>query len=75
MYIHNSGDDGVTLSLMTENWSPAEASSFLQLSWNYNGSVIESGDVRQITLVLSVSSSITGIDSFIFDIVIIGSAL
>ena len=75
VYIHNSGDDGVTLGLMTENWSPAEASSFMQLSWNYDGSVIDSGDVRQITLVLSVSSSITGIDSFYFDIVIIGSAL
>lgn len=75
IYIHNSGDDGVTLSLLTENWTPVEATNFMQLSWDYDGSVIGSGDVRQITLVLSVSSSVTGIDSFNFDIVIIGSAL
>lgn len=74
VYVHNSGEDGIFLSLYPDNWDPAEAANFLQLSWDYDGSVIGSGEVRQITLVLSVSSSISGIDSFNFDIVIIGSA-
>ena len=75
VYVKNNGDDGVSLSLLTENWNPSGASNFLQLSWDYDGSTIVSGEVRQITLTLSVSSSASGIDGFSFDIVIIGSAL
>ena len=74
VYVKNNGDDGVSLSLLTENWDPVGASNYLQLSWDYDGSTIVSGEVRQITLVLSVSSSAGGL-SFSFDIVIIGSAL
>jgi len=75
VYVKNNGDDGVSLSLMTENWNPFGSSNYLQLSWDYDGGTIVSGEVRQITLVLSVSSSAGGIDGFSFDIVIIGSAL
>jgi len=75
VYVKNNGDDGVSLSLLTENWNPSGASNYLQLSWDYDGSTIVSGEVRQITLTLSVSSSASGIDGFSFDIVIIGSAL
>ena len=75
MYVKNNGDDSVSLSMLTENWNPSEASNYLQLSWDYDGGIIVSGEVRQITLVLSVSSSAGGIDGFSFDIVIIGSAL
>jgi len=75
VYVKNNGDDGVSLSLLTENWNPSGASNYLQLSWDYNGSTIVSGEVRQITLTLSVSPSASGIDGFSFDIVIIGSAL
>ena len=75
VYVKNNGDDGVSLSLLTENWSPSGASNYLQLSWDYDGSTIVSGEVRQITLTLSVSPSASGIDGFSFDIVIIGSAL
>lgn len=75
VYVKNNGDDGVSLSLLTENWNPSGASNYLQLSWDYNGSTIVSGEVRQITLTLSVSSSASGINGFSFDIVIIGSAL
>ena len=75
IYVKNSGDVGGSLSLLTENWSPAGASDYIQLSWDYDGSTIVSGEVRQITLTLSVSPSAGGIASFSFDIVIIGSAL
>ena len=75
IYVKNNGDDGVSLSLLTENWNPSGASNYLQLSWDYDGGTIAPGEVRQITLVLSVSSSASGIDGFSFDIVIIGSAL
>jgi len=75
VYVKNNGDDGVSLSLLTENWTPTGASNYLQLSWDYDGGTIVSGEVRQITLILSVSITVSGIDGFNFDIVIIGSAL
>lgn len=75
VYVENSGDDGVILSLSTENWSPGDASDYLQFSWDYDGSTIASGEVRGIVLTLSVASSVSGVDTFSFDIVITGSAL
>jgi len=75
IYVKNNGDDGVSLSLLTENWDPTGASNYLQLSWDYDGGIIVAGEVRQITLVLRVSSAAGGIDGFSFDIVIIGAAL
>ena len=74
VYVKNNGDHEVSLSLSTDNWSPSSASNYMQLSWNYDGSVLQKGDVEQIMLTLTVSSSISGISDFNFDIVITGSA-
>jgi len=74
VYIKNAGDYGVTLSLTTDNWSPAGAADYLALSWDYDGSALGPGGVVGVTLTLSVNSSVSGIDSFSFDIVIQGSA-
>lgn len=75
IYVENSGDDGVTLILSTENWSPVGVTSVLQFSWDYDGSTIAAGEVRAIVLTLSVAPSVSGVDTFSFDIVITGSAL
>jgi len=74
IYVKNSGDERVSLSLSAENWDPANARNYIDLSWNYNGNNIQPGAVIGVTLTLSVDSSISGIDTFDFDIVIIGSA-
>lgn len=75
VYIKNAGDENVTLSLATENWDPAGAAEYMELSWDYDGNTIEPESVVEVTLTLTVDSSITGIEGFSFDIVIIGSAL
>jgi hypothetical protein len=72
-YIKNEGSSPTTLSLETSNWSPASATNYLALSWNYNGQPIAANAVVQITLMLSVASSIEGITNFGFDITIVGS--
>ena len=74
VYVKNSGDDGVVLSLSTDNWNPAEAADDLTLSWDYDGSSLGPGDVVGVMLTLSVDSSTSGISNFGFDIVITGSA-
>lgn len=73
VYIRNEGNAPVTLSLETENWSPPNASSYISLTWDYGGQVIDVDGVVEVRLSLSVSDSIEGITSFSFDIVIIGS--
>lgn len=74
VYVKNSGDQSVTLSLATESWTPAGATDYMGLSWDYDGSALGPGAVVELTLTLTVDSAITGIESFSFDIVIIGSA-
>jgi len=74
VYIHNEGNSPVTLSLSTSNWTPSTASSYLALTWNYNGQTISPSAQMQVTLTLTVSSSITGISNFSFDIIITASS-
>ncbi|MHA1711240.1 MAG: hypothetical protein ACTSUS_04140 [Candidatus Freyarchaeota archaeon] len=73
LYIRNEGNAAVTLSLTTENWNPSEASNFMTLEWDYDRRTLNPNEVIQVTLTLSVSSSIEGITSFSFDIIITGS--
>jgi len=73
VYIKNEGNTAATLSSTTENWDPSIASTYMSLTWDYGGQVIDVGEVVQVTLSLTVSDTIEGVTSFSFDIVIIGS--
>lgn len=71
VYVRNEGNTAATISLSTENWSPVNASNYMNLTWDYTGQIIDVGEVIQVTLSLSVSDSIEGITNFSFDIVIV----
>ena len=73
VYVKNSGDTSVLLSLTTENWNSLTSKNNMDLSWNYDGSLITSGQIRQVTLTLSVDPVCPDLNSFGFDIVVIGS--
>jgi len=73
IYVKNNGDNSVLLMLTTENWDPIEANGPIQLLWDYDGDAINPGDILEVTLTLTVGPSITGIENFNFDIIIIGS--
>lgn len=70
VYVRNEGNVAASISLATENWNPSNASDYLALSWNYDGRQLNSLEVVQVTLTLNVSSSVQGIESFSFDIII-----
>ena len=72
-YIRNEGTVAVSLSKTTGNWNPTTAAGNMTLSWNRDGYILSSNAVVQATLTLSVSSSVTGISSFSFDITITGT--
>jgi len=73
VYILNTGNSNVMLSINTTNWSPSSTSNYITLSWDYEGQSIGPGQVLQTTVTLSMSPSIQGITSFSFDIVVTGS--
>ena len=70
VYIRNEGNSAATLSKTTSNWSPSNASSYISLNWNYGGQTLTVNQVIPVVFTLSVSSSISGITNFSFDITV-----
>jgi len=73
IYVKNDGDTGVVLSLETDGWDPTDASDYMDLVWNYDGTSILPGQVRTINVTLSVSEDCPAMSGFNFNIIIIGS--
>lgn len=73
IYIKNNGNSALVLSLNTEGWSPLNAADYIDLSWNYTGEALNPGASIDVVLTLTVSSAISGIESFNFNIVIVGT--
>jgi len=72
-YITNESNVPVTLFLSTENWSPLNTSSFVALTWNYDGHSVAVDGFIEATFTLAVDPAISGTETFSFDIVIVGS--
>ena len=73
IYVNNTGNIALNLNLSTENWSPKNAETYINLSSDYSGEEIQPKKVISITLTLTVSESIKEITEFSFDILIIGT--
>jgi hypothetical protein len=73
IYIKNEGNIRVVLNMTTDNWIPASASDYISLTWDREDYLLDSDSVVQAVLTLSVSSDISEVTSFSFDIVITGT--
>lgn len=73
VYVRNEGNVNLTLSMTTNNWNPQEASSYITLNWNRGGHKLTPGSSVQAVLTLIVSSTVTGVTNFSFDIIITGT--
>jgi hypothetical protein len=73
MYVRNEGNVPVTLNMAEDSWYPATASSYITLTWNQENDVLPVGQVVAAVLTLTVSSSVSGVTSFNFDITITGT--
>jgi len=73
VYVKNTGNTALTLSMTYSGWVPAEAGDYLTLSWDREGVTVDPDAVLAAVLTLSVSDSISGIESFSFNIVIEGT--
>lgn len=73
IYLKNTGNAQITLSMTTNSWTPVEANGPITLSWNKENAKLDPDQVTSATLTLSISESINGIAHFSFGIVITGT--
>lgn len=70
VWVKNEGTTPLTLTLDTVDWSPTNASDYLTLNWDWGDTPLYPDMSRRVTLTLTVSPDITGIDNFSFNIVL-----
>jgi hypothetical protein len=73
IYLKNTGNAQITLSMTTTNWTPASADEPVSLLWDKENVKLNPNQVATATLTLNISESIDGITNFSFDIVITGT--
>ena len=73
IYVKNTGNLPVTLSMATTNWAPTNANMYILLGWNQANTVLAAGASTSATLTLSASSNAGGVSNFSFNIVITGT--
>jgi len=75
VYVKNEGTITVRLSHLTENWDPQFAKDYIFFSWDGENQTLNAGQVIQVTLTLSVDENISDVDTFSFDIIIMGTEI
>jgi hypothetical protein len=73
IYVKNTGNVPLTLSMSASNWSPTAAANSMALSWNRQSSALAVGQSTSAVLTLTVNSDISGITTFSVNIVIAGT--
>ena len=69
VYVRNEGNQSVSLTLTPMNYSPANASDFLNFTWTCVEAGVAPGKTFQVTQSLYVSPNTGGISAFSFNIV------
>jgi hypothetical protein len=72
IWVRNEANQPLVLTLNPTDWSPANASGCLFLSWGNQFEVVEAGEVIRIILRLEVAWNTIGFSSFSFNIVLNG---
>jgi uncharacterized repeat protein (TIGR01451 family) len=73
IYVENTGNSQMTLSLVVSNWSPTGAADYITVTWDRDDYQLGAGDMVEAILTLQVSPDINGIENFSFDMVIEGT--
>jgi len=75
IYIEDTGGTQMTPTITISNWNPANAGTYITITWPTLPAEIQPGaaNAAAVTLTLTVSPSITGITSFSNSIAITGT--
>src|SRR3989337_2692051 len=72
IYVKNTGNAQITLSMTKSNWNPASADGPITLTWNRESTTLTAGQSTMATLTLTVSSGISSITTFSVNIIVTG---
>ncbi|HKZ94552.1 MAG TPA: hypothetical protein VJ249_08250 [Candidatus Bathyarchaeia archaeon] len=70
IYVLNTGNTNIRLSMNTTNWTPTNASENITLSWDYQSQTLSPNQLLKTTLILNVEPNTRGITTFSFDAII-----
>ncbi len=73
IYIKNTGNIPLTLSMSTDSWNPPAAGSSMTITWNREGTVLAADQSTSAVLTLTVASGISGVTTFSVNIKISGT--
>jgi len=76
VYLMNTGNSPINLTLTTGNWTPTTCPSYLTLTWNLTSAEtlnVPAGYIQPCLLTLTVASNTTGISDFTMDITFTGT--
>ena len=72
-YLKSTSNVAITVSMITEDWNPLNATSLIGCIWDAEGRRISADEVIAVNFTVTVNQSTTGLKSFSFTIVITGS--
>ena len=73
IYVKNTGNAPITLSISTTSWNPTVAAGQINVAWDKENTVLNAGQSTSATLTLSVSQNVSGVTSFNMNIIVSGS--
>jgi hypothetical protein len=73
VYVKNLGTVTETLNMTSNAWTPSACSSYMTLTWDAENASVTVGNAVKADFTLTISSSVTGITSFSFNIVVTGT--
>jgi hypothetical protein len=73
VYVKNTGTVPITLDMTPVNWDPTDASTYLTLTWDQQGTVLGVGDNVTATLTLTATADTGDLQDFNVNIVITGA--
>jgi hypothetical protein len=73
LYVKNTGNVAVTLSMAVQSWSPSIAGSYIDVTWDRQGAVLSAGQVVQTTFTLTAYANVTGFTDFSNVLVVSGT--
>jgi hypothetical protein len=73
IYVKNTGNIPLTLTMATSDWNPTGADSYLSLSWNRQNTILAAGQSIQATLTLTVAADTGSITTFSVSATITGT--
>lgn len=73
LFAKSTSNTDTTLSMTTANWSPASAANFMTVVWDRQGYILKPSEIVAIKIGLSIKTTVTGFENFLFDIILTAS--